>query len=247
MTWFEEAFNDDYDQIYMPTFTNERNRAEADFIESVFNVPGESELLDLACGHGRHALILAERHYKVTGIDLSERFIKIARAEAKRKNLDAHFEVGDMRKIHFKNKFDGIYSFFSSFGYFSHRENIKVLEGVARSLRKGGKFLLDTVNRDWLLHTIEAQPRRWEEISPHFIYLEDVSFNARTSRIHTRRIVLDGVERREINFDLRLYSLSELEELIETAGMRIDSAFGGKDRRPFSVSSHRMIIVSEKI
>jgi SAM-dependent methyltransferase len=246
MAWFEEVFNEDYDRIYMHTFTDKRNRAEAEFIESALNLPLKSEILDLACGHGRHALILAQKGYKITGIDLSQRFIKIAQDEAKRRQLGCKFEAGDMRKLAYRSRFDGAYCYFTSFGYFSHLENVKVLETVARTLRKGGRFLLDTVNREWVLQEIEAQPRRWEELGPDFVYLEDVSFNARTSRIHARRIVLEGATRREISSDLRLYSLSELEELIERIGMKVLSAFGGKDRSPFSVSSHRMIIVSEK-
>lgn len=246
MAWYEEAFNADYDRIHMHSFTEERNTAEADFIESVLSISPGSEMLDLACGHGRHALILSARGYKVTGLDLSERFVKLAQAEAKRRKLEAVFEVGDMRKIPYKSKFDGVYCYFTSFGYFPHRENVKTLEAVARSLGKGGRFMLETANRDWLLRQIEAQPRRWEEISPDFLYLEDTGFNARTSRITTRRIVVEGTDRRELNFDLRLYALAELEDLIELAGMKIVSTYGGRDRSPFSISSHRMVILSEK-
>ncbi|MFI5173436.1 MAG: class I SAM-dependent methyltransferase [Terriglobia bacterium] len=246
MAWYEDAFTEDYDRIYMHTFTDERNRGEAEFIESALGAPAETELLDLACGHGRHALVLAEQGYKVTGVDLSARFIKMAEEGARRRQLDVHFEVGDMRKLSYVNNFEGVYSFFTSFGYFPHRENVKVLEGVARALHKGGKFLLETVNRDWILHQIEAQPRRWDEVDHDYLYLDDVSYNARTSRVHGRRIVIDRGNHREFSFDLRVYSLSELEELIESVGMKIVSTFGGRDRSPFSISSRRMVIVSER-
>ena len=246
MAWYEDAFTEDYDRIYMHTFTDERNRGEAEFIESSLDAPPDSEILDVGCGHGRHALVLAEQGYKVTGVDLSGRFIRMAEEEAKRRRLEAHFEVGDMRKLSYKDNFEGVYSYFTSFGYFPHRENIKVLEGVARALRKGGRFLLDTVNRDWILHQIEAQPRRWDEVDPDYLYLDDVSYNARTSRVHGRRIVIDRGIHREFTFDLRVYSLSELEELIESVGMRIVSTYGGRDRSPFSISSRRMVIISER-
>ncbi|MBZ5554265.1 MAG: class I SAM-dependent methyltransferase [Acidobacteriia bacterium] len=246
MAWYEDAFTEDYDRIYMHTFTDERNRSEAEFIESALGAPADSEILDLACGHGRHALILAEQGFKVTGLDLSERFIRMAEEEAGRRHLEVHFEVGDMRRLTYKNNFEGVYSYFTSFGYFPHRENIKVLEGVARALHKGGKFLLETVNRDWILHQIEAQPRRWDELEQDYLYLDDVSYNARTSRVHGRRIVIDRGVHREFSFDLRVYSLSELEELIESVGMKIVSTYGGRDCSPFSISSRRMVIISER-
>ncbi len=247
MTWYEEAFTPDYDRIYFHLFTEERNTTEVDLIESSLNVTPDAELLDLACGHGRHALILAERGYRITGIDLSPRFIEMARAEAQRRKIQAHFEVHDMRELPYQNRFEGIYCYFTSFGYFSNRENAQVVEQVSAALRKQGRFLLETVNRDFVLHRLEAQARRWEKIDSDFIYLEESSFNARTSRVHTHRIILDGSARRELDFDLRLYSLSELEELIESNGMKVVAAYGDRDQSPFSVSSRRMIIVSEKL
>ncbi|MDD5543737.1 MAG: class I SAM-dependent methyltransferase [Acidobacteriia bacterium] len=245
MEWFEHAFNEDYDRIYMHTFTPERNTGEAQFIKSGLNLAKGSKVLDIACGHGRHALLLGA-DFKMTGVDLSERFIAMAQEAAKRLKSNARFEVGDMRRLKFKNEFDGAYCYFTSFGYFPHRENVTALNNVSKALRKGGRFLLETANRDWHLHRVEAQPRRWEEITPGYLYLEDASFNARTGRIHTRRIIIDGAERRELEFDYRLYSLAEIEDMIERAGMRIVSTFGGRDRLPFSISSPRMIIVSEK-
>jgi SAM-dependent methyltransferase len=246
MAWYEDVFNEDYDRIYMHTFTEERNREEADFIESTLSVSPGSELLDLACGHGRHALLLSKRHYPVTGVDISRRFIQMAQAEAARQGLPAAFEVQDMRRLSFRDRFHGAYCYSTSFGYFPHAENIKVLEGVTQALKPGGRFLLDTLNREWELQQIEAQPRRWEQIESNYYHLDDASFNARTSRIHSHRIVLDASTRRDYDIDLRLYSLSEVEDLLESSGMKIISTYGGRDGSPFSVSSHRMVIVSEK-
>jgi SAM-dependent methyltransferase len=154
--------------------------------------------------------------------------------------------VQDMRRLSFRNQFHGVYCYSTSFGYFSHAENIKVLEGVTQALKPGGRFLLDTLNREWELQQIGAQPRRWEQIESNYYHMDDASFNARTSRIHSRRIVLDASTRRDYDIDLRLYSLSEVEDLLESSGMKIISTYGGRDASPFSVSSHRMVIVSEK-
>lgn len=246
MAWYEEVFNEDYDRVYMHTFTDARNHAEADFIESTLSVPPASELLDLACGHGRHALLLSKRHYAVTGVDLSRRFIQMAQAEAARQGLAAAFEVQDMRHLSFRDRFRGVYCYSTSFGYFSHAENVKVLNGVTQALKPGGRFLLDTLNREWELQQIGAQPRRWEQIESNYYHMDDTSFNARTSRIHSHRIILDASSRRDYDIDLRLYSLSEVEDLLESNGLKIIATYGDRDGSPFSISSHRMVIVSEK-
>jgi SAM-dependent methyltransferase len=247
MNWYEELFNEDYDRVYGPAFTPERNIAEAEFIESVLLLPKGSQVLDVACGHGRHAIELAKRGHHVMGIDLSERFIERARQAAQLNELtNAEFLVGDMRESYFVNRFDGAYSYFTSFGYFDDSDNKRILESVTKALVKGGMFLLETVNRDWTIHKVENQPRRWDEIEPDFFLLEDVSFNAHTSRIHTKRIIFDKGQRRTVDYDIKLYTHAELEDMLEEAGLQVVSTFGSKERTPYSVSSPRMIIVSKK-
>ena len=139
MNWYEDLFNQDYDRIYFPTFTTEKNITEVDFIESALAIPRGGRILDVACGHGRHSIELAKRGYQVTGIDLSRRFIEMAIQSAQSKGLSkAEFLVGDMRQSHFVNRFDAAFCYFTSFGYFSDAENKGVLEAVAKGLVQGG-------------------------------------------------------------------------------------------------------------
>ena len=247
MNWHEDLFNQDYDRVYFPTFTAERNRAEVDFLESALSIPKGGRVFDVACGHGRHAIELANRGYRVTGIDLSSRFIEMAIQLSKTGRLSTtEFLVGDMREIHFVNRFDAAYSYFTSFGYFTDEENQQVLNAVAKALVEGGTFLLESVNRDWTIHKVENQPRRWDEIEPNFFLLEDISFNAHTSRIHTKRIIFDKGQRRTVEYDIKLYTHAELEDMLEEAGLRVISTYGNKDFSPYAVSSPRMVIVSKK-
>jgi SAM-dependent methyltransferase len=248
MAWYAEVFNQDYDRVYFPTFTPERNAAEADFIEAELHLPAKGKVLDLACGHGRHALELAKRGYRVTGLDIEARYIDMARQAAKEKDLaNVEFILGDMRDSHFESWFDAGFCYFTSFGYFSDDDNMRVLEHTAKALVPGGHFLIETVNRDWTIHRVENQPRRWDEPEPDFFILEDISFNAHTSRIHTKRLIFDHGARRSVEYDIKLYTHAELDDMLEEAGLKVIATYGEKDRSPYAVSSHRMIIISQKI
>ena len=92
-----------------------------------------------------------------------------------------------MRELPFDRKFDGAYCMLTSFGYFDEDANLKVAEGVARALKPGGRFLLDIVNRDYVVSDL---PTRiwWEGVG--CVVLEEVDFNFHTSRIVTRRSVV---------------------------------------------------------
>ena len=129
-----------------------------------------------------------------------------------------------MRESYFVNRFNGAVSYFTSFGYFNDADNQKVLEGVAKSLVKSGVFVLETVNRDWTIHKVENQPRRWDEIEPDFFLLEDTSFNAHTSRIHTKRIIFDKGERRTVEYDIKLYTHAELEDMGDTDFVKVPTS-----------------------
>jgi 2-polyprenyl-3-methyl-5-hydroxy-6-metoxy-1,4-benzoquinol methylase len=79
MEWFEEWFDSPlYEKLYSDR-DDEEAELMADLITGLINPVTSPALLDLACGRGRHSLQLAARGFRVTGVDLSERAIRIAR------------------------------------------------------------------------------------------------------------------------------------------------------------------------
>lgn len=56
-----------------------------------------------------------------------------------------------MRHIPFSNEFDGAINLFSSFGYFlNEKDDLKVLQGILRSLKPGGVFVIDNMKFDFV-------------------------------------------------------------------------------------------------
>ncbi|MBI3271589.1 MAG: class I SAM-dependent methyltransferase [Planctomycetes bacterium] len=78
-----DLFGRDYLHFYRPVLTAERTRREVAFVERVLALAPGARVLDLCCGHGRHALELARRGYDVTGIDLSAPALELARKAAR--------------------------------------------------------------------------------------------------------------------------------------------------------------------
>ena len=152
--WYKTFFGDDYLRIYEPILTPERTQRDVDGIVNLLALPQGSSILDLCCGHGRHAIPLAQRGYMVTGLDLSEVFLREAEKEALAKAVHVDFLHADMRNIPFENEFDAVINIFTAFGYLENQdEDQQVLNQVYKALKPGGLFLLEIIHREGLIPT----------------------------------------------------------------------------------------------
>jgi SAM-dependent methyltransferase len=142
--WYEHWFDrDEYELVYQAR--DERDaRAVAELFEQAVRPERGARLLDMACGRGRHAIVLAQRGYRVTGIDLSRRSLQYARKRAAQEGLDIQFLEGDMRHVMFHHEFDAVVNLFTSFGYFDDDgDHLKAIQSMAEALRPEGFLFQD--------------------------------------------------------------------------------------------------------
>lgn len=244
--WPVAFFDDDYLTIYKPMFSEEMTEREVGFIEKALELRGGAAVLDLACGFGRHANGMARRGYRMTGLDFNQNYLDIASAVSKEQDLPVEWKQGDMRELPFSELFDAAYSYFTSFGYFSDEENEKVIEGVARGLKSGGRFLLDVMNREWIL-THQAH-RIWNQRENGSLLVEEVSLELESSRVKSKQIHIapDGGPRLEKEFDLRAYTCAELQAMLRRHGLSTRHVWGGPDESPYTTKSRRLILLAAK-
>jgi SAM-dependent methyltransferase len=151
-----------------------------------------------------------------------------------------------MREIPWESEFDAVINMFTSFGYFEgDEEDSKVLAGVAGALKPGGRFLLDTINREWLVRHLETHG--WQEGPDGTVSLEDRSFDLLSGRQRNRILSIrpDGSRRRR-QIDLRMYTLKELSDMLSQTGLGVRRTWGGFDGREYGLNSRRMVVLSEK-
>lgn len=142
------GFESDYAHYYDLFNQGKDYSKEVDFIEQVFKkfwrkLNKIKTILDLGCGTGLHSEELIKRGYEVTGLDLSEEMIEIAR----KRNLKGIFHVGNMSNFNLNEKFDAIICMFSALGYLTENKQI---EGFFKSckahLKENGALILDVWN-----------------------------------------------------------------------------------------------------
>jgi SAM-dependent methyltransferase len=244
--WYTEFFGEDYLRIYDSILPPKRAEREVDKIVERLELRPGSAILDLCCGHGRHAVALAERGYRVTGLDLSTFFLEKAAAAAAEAGVDLRLVHGDMRHIPFEEEFDAVINMFSAFGYLeSEEEDQKVLSQVRKALKPGGLFLLETIHHASLMRNFE--PQAWNVIEDHTVVLEEREMNLRTGRneVTVTLIRPDGT-RREYEHAMRIYTAAELIRMLTEADLEIDAVYGGLDGAELTLEARRLVVIARK-
>lgn len=243
--WWEDLFNDDYIRT-MAKIADAEIAREVTFIEESLGCEAGAMILDLACGTGRHAIDLAARGYQVCGFDLSLSMLARASDEAQDRKQRVNFVQGDMRDITFEETFDGVYCWNTSFGYFDEEKNNAVVARVHRALKKGGQFLLDVINRDYIVR--QAPSLAWFE-GDGCICMDEMQIDFITSRMKVKRtLMMDDGRTKEIEYSIRIYSIHELGKMLHDNGFRV-AEVSGRTGTPgvfFGCESPRTLILAEK-
>ena len=235
--WFKEWFNTTY---YHTLYKNRDEDEAMQFIDNLcthLKIEADSKILDLACGKGRHAMHLAKKGFRTTGVDLAEQSIFKAKENS---NPKVQFAVHDMRKVFKKNEFNFVFNLFTSFGYFKNLdENIDVLNGVAKNLKKDGLLVLDFLNAHKVIANLV--PSEQKEI-------DGIQFKIKRN-YDGKSIVKDIFVKdqdREFTFQERVsaFNLKDMNRMAESVGLEIIQTFGNYKLNPFKEkSSDRLILV----
>ena len=219
-----EPFAGLYAESYDALYGDKDYAAECDLIERLFATRegGVDSVLDLGCGTGNHAIPLAARGYRVTGVDRSQDMI--AAAVAKPGDAVA-FHTGDIRDVDLDRRFDAVLMMFAVLGY--QTTNLDVLAALAtarRHLEAGGLLIFDVWYGPAVLH--QRPSRRVKETAaggPRFVRTAtgelDLARNLCTVRY---RIRASSAAPRQSDFvhRMRYFFAPELALFLESSGFR---------------------------
>lgn len=239
--WFETFFQGAAVEFWTRVMTPALTMPEVDFLARTLEISPHSHILDVPCGNGRHAIELARRGCKVTGVDLSDDFLARARAGSVGVNgLD--WVKSDMRTLQVSGPFDGAYCFGNSFGYLDYSGVQALFSVLARVLKPGAKFVLDTgVTAESILPTL--QTRGWYRAGD-ILMLSERRYVAEASRLDIDyTFIVSGNTETHATSSYVLTAL-ELTRLLEGAGFRVQSMNGGLSGEPFQLGSPRLILTA---
>ena len=244
--WYEEFFDSVYAKVLATQFDAARTARQVGIVKRVLRLRKGQRVLDIPCGMGRLTLPLAKRGLRMTGVELAAAYVRRARRQAARDALDVRFIRRDMREIDFDGEFHAALNWFGSFGYFSDEENLAFARRVLRGLRPGGRFLVEGMNKSFLLSHFRAHS---DDVIGGVRIVHDARFDPRTSRTHDTWTMTQGrkTTRREIS--VRMYNGMEMRKLLREAGFRDIELFGYGRNRPlgrFTRHIQRLVAVGRR-
>jgi SAM-dependent methyltransferase len=210
------------------------------FLERALAMAPPMRVIDLGCGHGRHALELARRGYRVLGVDLVEGFLAVARREAAAAGLAVAYERADMAELAHVAAFDRAVCLYDAFGWSDDAHQRRTLAAVARALVPGGRLLLDLRTREYMTR---LPPAAVLDLDNGDLMIDRHHFDARTGRFVDRRTYLRGTARRDVTFSIRIWAYTEIVAVLEPAGFVVEAAFGGFDGGELSPHRPRTLLV----
>jgi SAM-dependent methyltransferase len=233
---------EDYMYVYQDALTDERSEAEVASLVKWLELDAPMQILDLACGFGRHANRLAALGHSVTGVDFMPGFLELARQKAAEMGVQVDYRQADMRQVSFWEKFDRVLLLFTSCGYFEDEENVRVMEKVANALKPGGLLGFDTPNRDIVAHALPGA----EVIDKNGdLLINRLSFDVLTGRFFNHRLVIQNGLRKDKPFSIRLYNATEIRDLLNQVGLKVYKMLDD-DGQPLSTNSRRMMVIARK-
>jgi len=234
--WYSSWFDTPFYHILYKDRDNKEASNFMDTLTSFLKLSKEAEILDLACGKGRHSKYLNELGFKVTGVDLSPKSIAFAKQF---ENTNLVFEEHDM-SISYPKKFDAVFNLFTSFGYFENeKDNLRTIKAIKSELKPNGFAVIDFLNAEFVKSNLVPSETKT---------VNGIDFNI-------ERIIENGYIIKKIHFNVdnkdyryeervRALTLSEFKNFFNEANANLLYCFGDYQLNEFDVeSSERLILI----
>jgi ubiquinone/menaquinone biosynthesis C-methylase UbiE len=193
-------------------------------------------LLDLCCGNGRISIYMAKQGFEAVGVDISEAFLEDARRKAEQHQVfnSVTFLEGDVRRLKevagsISQPFDVVVNAWTSIGYFSQEDDMKILEEARElSSEEAILFIAETMHSEYI--SLKFTPTSYMEMD-NLVLLENRAYDRATSQLasswafyNKRGENLEFIDR--VEFELHVYSLSELSALLRKSGWEPVASYG---------------------
>ena len=224
-------------------------RATLDFFREELRLTANDHLYDQCCGIGSLSIALQGGGFRVTGADLCDFFIERAKQDAEVAQADCHFQCADAFVYTPDSPCQGVFNWYSSFGYArTDEQNRLMFQRAFDSLVPGGRFALDVPNLPGLIRGFQRHiVRRGESAGKSVTLIRESTLNLVDGQLEqTWTWLTEGQPPVDRQSRLRLYLPHQIREMLESVGFKDVRFFSDVDKAPLTIDSGRLICVCER-
>ena len=248
-------FGKDYASVYDACMHQIPYNSWADYTEDVlthFGIKGRS-ILDLACGTGSLAIILARRGFFVTAIDCSSHMLKQLKRKLLTLELKNKIDIVNSRLSNFEVplRYDCATCYFDSINYIiDSAELAKTFRTISKHLNAGGLFIFDINTVSGYRNGILARKGKCQLNSSTISYNFGGNFDpcSRIAKMQLRFCIKAHVTERnfhEVHLQ-RAYEYNEIEECLNKTWLKVIGFFKAFSFFPASATDERWTFVTQK-
>jgi ubiquinone/menaquinone biosynthesis C-methylase UbiE len=211
----------------------------------VMGLPVGARVLDVPCGQGRHAHLLAEAGYRVRGVDFSRDLLAVAKRRGTSPSLQ--YTRADMRRLPrpWSDSFDAVINLFTSFGFFLEPDDdARVINEFARVLEPGGLLVWHGASRDGVMARFLG--RDWWTTRNGTVIGHEREFDPLSGVLTVKSTWRGPKTSGEREHRIRLYTATRLAELFRDAGLIVYEALDAWRDRPLTRRSSEMLLLARK-
>lgn len=194
---------------------------DVNFIIKALAIKKTDEIIDIACGQGRHVNLFASKGYKIDGLDFSSTLLKLAREDSKRLKRKPSYFQSDLKNIKLKKKYNKAYWFFSDM---ANIDPLKAIKSISKIIKNGGYLLIDTDNVFRITNYLINKK------------MKDLYFDANNFYL------LDKTN----NVKIPYLSLIMWNNIFNSVGLKVIKTYGDYKLRKYQINSPRLIMIIKK-
>ncbi|MBQ6807218.1 MAG: methyltransferase domain-containing protein [Lachnospiraceae bacterium] len=199
------------------------------WIEKLCDGGSNKKLLDLGCGPGIYAEMLAAKGFQVTGIDFSKRSIDYAVESSQKKNLDIIYHYQNYLNIDYREEFDVVILIYCDLGVLSPENRRILLNKIYRALKPGGMLVLDVFHEPYIKSFEEMQSVSYEQNgfwSPEaYVVMQRNQFYEESNNTLEQYLVITEEHCKCYNIWNQIYSKEFLEKEVTETGLTLVNFF----------------------
>ncbi len=215
-----------------------------------YNISG-SKVLDVACGTGEFSVRLAEKGYSVTGVDLSDEMLAIAKVKADQSGVAIPFYQQNMIELDMGQQFDSIVIFCDSLNYLHTESDVQsTFQRVYEQLKQGGLFMFDVHSLFKMEHVFAGQT--FADVQEEVSYIWNSFEGAEPFSVEHELTFFvkeedsDRYDRFDEDHYQRTYDMQTYTKWLKEAGFTVKEVLADLEDRAPAEDSERILFVAIK-